>query len=277
LSKEGFKVSVLESRHVRAAFAAMRVKTDRNDARGIAQLIRLGWFKSVHVKTLNARETRAVLNARQFLVDKITAIENTIRSSLRNFGLKMGQVTRRGFAPRAQELADGSSCLQLVTGSLLKVRETLLDELKKLDRKLIDAARADPVTQMLMTAPGVGTIVALTFRNAVDDPGRFAKVKSIGPWLGLTPRRYQSGETDRTGHVTKAGDLGTRTALYEAATTLLGRNGGWSTLKRWGLHIAARHGIKKARVAVARKLAVILLCMWQSNSPFRWSNQGAVA
>ena len=277
LSKEGFKVSVLESRHVRAAFAAMRVKTDRNDARGIAQLIRLGWFKSVHVKTLNARETRATLNARQFLVDKITAIENTIRSSLRNFGLKMGQVTRRGFAPRARELADGSSCLQLVTGSLLKVRETLLDELKKLDRKLIDAARADPVTQMLMTAPGVGTIVALTFRNAVDDPGRFAKVKSIGPWLGLTPRRYQSGETDRTGHVTKAGDLGTRTALYEAATTLLGRNGGWSTLKRWGLHIAARHGIKKARVAVARKLAVILLCMWQSNCPFRWSTQGAVA
>ena len=196
LSKEGFKVSVLESRHVRAAFAAMRVKTDRNDARGIAQLIRLGWFKSVHVKTLNARETRATLNARQFLVDKITAIENTIRSSLRNFGLKMGQVTRRGFAPRARELADGSSCLQLVTGSLLKVRETLLDELKKLDRKLIDAARADPVTQMLMTAPGVGAIVALTFRNAVDDPGRFAKVKSIGPWLGLTPRRYQSGETE---------------------------------------------------------------------------------
>jgi transposase len=277
LSAEGFKVSVLEARRVRAAFAAMRVKTDRNDARGIAQLVRLGWFKSVHVKTLDARATRAVLNARKFLIDKLTAIENTMRSSLRNFGLKMGQVSRRSFAARARELADGVPCLELIIDSLLKVREALLHQLAILDRKLLTAARADPITRMLMTAPGIGTIVALTFRSAVDDPTRFSSVKSVGPWLGLTPARYQSGQIDRTGHITRAGDAATRTALYEAATTLLARTSGWSTVKRWGLRIAARHGIKKARVAVARKLAVILLSMWRTNTPFRWSSQIASA
>jgi transposase len=123
---------------VRAAFAAMRVKTDRNDARGIAQLVRLGWFKAVHVKAPSAQETRALLNARQFLVDKLTGIENSMRAALRNFGLKMGQVSRRTWAARAQELAAGTPALEIVVSSLLKVRDVLLQELRRLDRKLID-------------------------------------------------------------------------------------------------------------------------------------------
>ena len=233
LSKEGFRVTVMESRHVRAAFAAMTVKTDRNDARGLAQLVRLGWFKSVHVKALDCQQMRAVLNARQFLVDKITAIENCMRATLRNFGFKLGKVSRRTFAPRARELAEGHECLELIIESLLRVRETLITELSRINKLLLEAARADPVTRMLMTAPGVGVIVALTFRSAVDNPDRFSSVKSIGPWLGLTPRRYQSGQIDRVGHITKAGDAATRTALYEAATTLLGRTTRWSSLKSW--------------------------------------------
>lgn len=272
LTKECFRVTVMESRHVRVAFAAMTVKTGRNDARGIAQLVRLGWFKSVHVKALDCQQMRAVLNARQFLVDKITAIENCMRASLRNFGLKLGQVSRRTFAPRTRELAEGHECLELIIESLLRVRETFLTELYKIDKKLLEAARSDPVTRILMTAPGVGVIVALTFRSAVDDPSRFSSVKSIGPWLGLTPRRYQSGQTDHVGHITKAGDANARTALYEAATTLLGRTTRWSALKAWGVRMAARNGIKKAKVAVARKLAVILLGMWKANTPFRWTS-----
>ena len=181
LTKEGFRVTVMESRHVRAAFVAMTVKTDRNDARGIAQLVRLGWFKSVHVKALDCQQMRAVLNARQFLVDKITAIENCMRATLRNYGLKLGQVSRRTFALRARELAEGDDCLELIIESLLRVRETFLAELHKIDKKLLDTARADPIARMLMTAPGVGVIVALTFRSAVDDPNRFSSVKSIGP------------------------------------------------------------------------------------------------
>jgi transposase len=271
LTKQGFSVCVMEARHVKAAFAAMNVKTDRNDARGIAQLVRLGWFKLVHVKAPTSQETRALLCARNFMIDKITAIENTARALLRNFGLKMGQVTRRKWAARARELAAGNESLELAINALLSARDVLLDQLRRLDRKILDAAKADPVVRMLMTAPGVGAFVALTFRSAIDDPSRFKRSKDVGAWLGLTPRRYQSGNTDRIGHITKAGDAGARTALYEAATTLLGRMTRWSSVKSWGIRIAGRHGVKKARVAVARKLAIILHTMWKTNMPFRWT------
>lgn len=273
LTRQGFKVSVMEARHVHAAFGAMRVKTDRNDARGLAQLVRLGWFKSVHVKAPSAQETRALLNARQFLVDKVTGIENSMRANLRNFGLKMGVVSRKTWPTRARELASGTPALELLVEALLRVRDVLLQELRTLDRKLLETARADPVVQTLMTAPGVGAIVALTYRNAIDDPSRFKRSKDVGPWLGLTPTRYQSGEIDRCGHVTKAGDASVRTALYEAATTLLGRVVKWSALKSWGLRVARRSGMKKARVAVARKLAVMLHSMWRTQSPFAWSTE----
>lgn len=271
LAKQGFRVSVMEARHVHAAFAAMRVKTDRNDARGIAQLVRLGWFKSVHVKAPSAQETRALLNARQFIVDKVTGIENSMRANLRNFGLKVGIVSRRTWPNRARELAAGIPALEILVESMLRIHGVLIQELRTLDRKLLETARADPIVQTLMTAPGVGVVVALTFRNAVDDVGRFKRSKDVGPWLGLTPSRYQSGQIDRSGHVTKAGDASVRTALYEAATTLLGRVVKWCALKSWGLRVARRSGMKKARVAVARKLAVILHSMWRSQSPFKWA------
>jgi transposase len=277
LSNAGFRVTVMEARHVRAAFTAMRVKTDRNDARGIAQLVRLGWFKAVHVKTLSAQETRALLNARQFLVDKLTGIENSIRAALRNFGLKLGQVTRRMWSARARELAAGIPTLELAVDSLLRVRDVLLQELRTLNRTLLDVAKSDPIVRMLMTAPGVGAIVALSFRSAVDDPTRFKRSRDVGPWLGLTPSRYQSGRTDHAGHITRAGDAVARTALYEAATTLLGRMTNWSSLKSWGVRLARRCGAKKARVAVARKLAVILHSMWKTQTPFRWAALPATA
>jgi transposase len=278
LEKQGFRVTVMEARHVRSAFAAMRVKTDRNDARGIAQLVRLGWFKSVHVKTPDAQETRALLNARQFMVDKLTAIENSMRANLRNFGLKMGTVTRRAWPARARELAAGIEALELLVESMLHIREILLQELRTLEKKLMSMARSDPAVQTLMTAPGVGAIVALTFKNGVDDPDRFSRSRDVGPWLGLTPTRYQSGQTDRTGHITKAGDASVRTALYEAATTLLGRVTKWSALKSWGIRLARRSGMRKARVAVARKLAVILHKMWKTQTPFQWAaEKNAVA
>ncbi len=270
LARQGFRVTVMEARHVHAAFAAMRIKTDRNDARGIAQLVRLGWFKSVHVKTASAQEIRALLNARQFVVDKVTGIENSMRANLRNFGLKVGVVSRRTWPDRARTLAMGIPALEVLVEAMLRIRDVLLQELRSLDRRLLDAARADPVVQTLMTAPGVGPIVALTFRNAIDDPSRFRCSKDVGPWLGLTPSRYQSGRIDRSGNITKAGDTSVRTALYEAATTLLGRVVKWSALKSWGLRVASRSGIKKARVAVARKLAVILHCMWKTQTPFQW-------
>jgi transposase len=195
-----------------------------------------------------------------------------MRAALRNFGLKMGPVTRPKWAARARELATGNQALKIAVEALLRVRDALLEELRALDRKLLDTARADPVVRTLMTAPGVGAIVALTFKSAVDDPGRFARARDVGPWLGLTPSRYQSGRIDRMGRTTGAGDAGLRAALYEAAATLLGRVTKWSALKAWGVRLARRSGTKKARVAVARKLAVVLLSMWKSDEPFRWSS-----
>ena len=275
LTREGFRVTVMEARHVRASLATMRIKTDRNDARGIAQLVRLGWFKSVHVKTPSAQETRALLGGRQFLVDKVTAVENSMRAALRNFGLRMGPVTRPKWASRARELASGNPALEVVVEALLRVREVLLAELRDLDKKLLGMARADPVVRTLMTAPGVGAIVALTFKSAIDDPGRFQRARDVGPWLGLTPSRYQLGQIDRMGRTSQAGDAGLRTVLYEAAATILGRMTHWSALKAWGVRIARRSCAKKARVAVARKLAVLLLSMWKADEPFRWTSRPA--
>lgn len=268
LVTEGFSVSVMEARHVRAAFAAMRVKTDRHDARGIAQLVRLGWFKRVHVKSLDAQETRALLTVRTFLVEKVTATENSLRAALRNFGLKMGSVTRRTWEARARELAEGNEVLEGIVEAMLRVRVLLLDELAKVDGQLTSLAKSDPVTRLLMTMPGVGVVVALSFRSAVDDPDRFPRSRDVGAWLGLTPRRWQSGKTDIVGRITKAGDARVRTMLFEAAASILGRVRILSPLKSWGLRIAKRTCMKKAIVAVSRKLATILLAMWKSGTAY---------
>lgn len=268
LTREGFSVSVMEARHVRAAFAAMRVKTDRNDARGIAQLVRLGWFKRVHVKSLDAQETRALLTMRAFLVEKVTATENSLRAALRNFGLKMGAVTRPNWDARARELAAGQDVPEQIVEAMLRVRSLLLAELAMVEGRLVALAKADPVTRLLMTVPGVGVVVALSFRSAVDDPVRFRRTRDVGSWLGLTPRRWQSGKTDIVGRITKGGDARVRTMLFEAAAAILGRVRLMSPLKAWGLRVAKRTCMKKAIVAVARKLATMLLAMWKSGTAF---------
>ena len=268
LVREGFSVSVMEARHVRAAFAAMRVKTDRHDARGIAQLVRLGWFKRVHVKSLDAQETRALLTARTFLVEKVKATENSLRAALRNFGLKMGAVTRKTWEARARELAEGDTVLEGIVDAMLRVRALLLEELASIDGQLTAIAKSDPVTRLLMTVPGVGVIVALTFQSAVDDPDRFPRSRDVGAWAGLTPRRWQSGKTDIVGRITKAGDPQVRVMLFEAAASILGRVRVMSPLKAWGLRIAKRTSMKKAIVAVSRKLATMLLAMWKSGTAY---------
>jgi transposase len=246
----------------------MRVKTDRHDARGIAQLVRLGWFKRVHVKSLDAQETRALLTARTFLVEKMTATENSLRAALRNFGLKMGSVTRKTWEARARELAEGNTVLEGIVEAMLRVRSLLLEELAKVDGQLTALAKSDPVTRLLMTTPGVGVIVALTFRSAIDDPDRFPRSRDVGAWAGLTPRRWQSGKTDIAGRITKAGDPRVRVMLFEAVASILGRARIMSPLKAWGLRIAKRTSMKKAIVAVSRKLATILLAMWKSGTAY---------
>lgn len=271
LSKAGFAVDCLETRQLKAMLSGSPVKTDRKDAHGIAQAVRTGWYRRVHVKSLSARERLALVRARKLLVNKLTDIENGIRGLLRGFGLKVGQIGRSKFESRIRELLEQAPGLQGIIEPLLKVRGELRDQLGGLERQVLQIARQDETCQRLMTMPAVGAVTAVTYQAAMDDAGRFAHSKSVGPYFGLTPRRYQSGEIDRSGAISKCGDALVRSALYEAATVLLRRVTGWSSLKAWAVQVAKRRGFKRACVALARKMAVVLHRMWLDGSEFRWS------
>jgi transposase len=275
MKQAGLAVELLETRHVRNAFKIMPVKTDRKDARGIAQLMRLGWFRPVHCKSLPAQETRSLLGARKLLQGKLHDIELSLRGTLRGFGLKIGKTTPKTFEGRVRTLIADHPTLTTIAEALLRARAVLLDEFLKLDKKVHTLARQDPRARLLSTAPGVGSMVALTYAAAIDDPARFKSSKTVGALFGLTPKRYQSGETDVTGRISKIGDAAVRTALYEAANIILERpvKGGW--LKAWALGVAKRAGMRKAKVALARKLAVVLHRMLVDGTPFNMEKAAA--
>jgi transposase len=255
----------------------MAVKTDRKDARGIAQLLRMGWFRPVHRKSADAREVRALLVGGKLLQSKLRDVELSIRGILRGFGLKVGEVGKGRFAARIRELVAGRMMLESVTGAMLTAREGLLAEFMRLHRRMLAIVRADAVCRRLMRAPGVGALVSITFRTAVDDPGRFRSSKAVGARFGLTPKRYQSGETDMIGGISKVGDTLVRTARYEAANVVLSRPTRFSTLKRWAMEVAGRRGLKRAKVALARKTGTVLHRMWIDGTEFRWGKEAPVA
>jgi transposase len=269
MAKAGLAVELLETRHAHAAFQVMPVKTDRKDARGIAQLMRLGWFRPVHCKSEGAQETRAMLTARKLVQSKLRDIENSLRGILRGFGLKVGKTTERRFAGRIQELVAGHANLETIAQALLAVHAVLLREFNAFEKRVRSLARADAKTSLLMTTPAVGPIVGLIYASAIDDPGRFKSSKQAGAHFGLTPKKYQSGETDYTGRISKIGDAAVREALYQAAHVMLTKPlKGCSELKGWAMRIARRAGHKKAKVALARKLAVIMHRMLADGTPF---------
>jgi transposase len=277
LIEAGFAAVLLETRHVKAALSAMIVKTDRRDARGIAQLLRMGWFRPVHCKSPPAQEVRALLVARKQLQAKMRDVELSLRGLLRNFGLKVGEISKGQFVARVRTLVTGHTMLERVAEAMLQAREGLRTEFSKLHRAMLAIVRTDEVCRRLMTVPGVGALIAITFTSGVDDPARFRHSKDVGAHFGLTPRKYQSGETDITGAVSRVGDVMVRTALYEGAHILLTRAVRFSALKRWALEVAKRRGMKRAKVALARKLAVVLHRMWMDATTFRWGREEAVA
>lgn len=268
MSKAGLAVELLETRHVRAAFKTMPVKTDKKDARGIAQLMRLGWFRPVHCKSPPAQEVRAVLAARKLLQGKLHDVEMSLRGILRGFGLKVGATTPRTFEARVRTLVEGHPTLESIARALLKARAVLTEELRGFERQVRAMAREDERARRLMTTPGVGVLVALTFVSAIDQTERFRSSRMVGAHFGLTPKKYQSGETDRSGRISKIGDVGVRSALYEAANVILMRPVRGSDLKTWALGVAKRAGPRKAKVALARKLAVVLHRMLRDQSDF---------
>jgi transposase len=269
LKGAGLRVELLETRHVRDAFKAMPVKSDRNDARGIAQLMRLGWFRPVHCKSLAAQETRSVLTARKLVQTKLHDVEMSLRGILRGFGLKVGKTTPRRFAPRIIELVADHPTLAMIAQSLLAVHAVLLREFNGFEKQVRAMARANVSARLLMTTPAVGPIVALTYACAVDEPGRFKSSKMAGAHFGLTPKKHQSGETDRSGRISKIGDACVREALYQAAHVMLTKPvRGCGELKSWAMRIGRRAGMRKAKVALARKLAVIMHRMLADTAPF---------
>jgi transposase len=271
LKQAGLPMELLETRHVRNAFRTMPVKTDRKDARGIAELMRLGWFRPVHCKSSDAQETRALLTARKLVDAKLHDVEMSLRGTLRGFGLKVGPTTPRRFAARVRELVAGQATLEAIAESLVAVHEVLLRELNVLEKRVRLMARTNPVVRLLMSAPGVGPIVGLVYVSGIDDPARFKSSKAVGAHFGMTPSKYQSGETDYSGRISKCGDEAVRTACFQAAHIIVTKpiKGGW--LKSWALKLAKRVGMKKAKVALARRLAVILHRMWVDGTTFKFA------
>jgi transposase len=237
--------------------------------------MRAGLYRPVHVKTLRSQKLRMLLTHRQLLQSKAIAIENDLRATLRNFGLKVGVVGAVKFEARIHDLVENHTDLAVLVEPLLIVRRVLRQQISILYRRLLTIVRDDEVCRRLMTVPGVGPVVALTFRATVDVPARFRNSKAVGAVFGLTPSRHQSGELDRMGGISKCGDAMMRTVLFEAAQSMLTRTIKWSWLKGWGMKIARHRGMRRAIVAVARRMAVVMHRIWVDGTEFRWTRAAA--
>jgi transposase len=231
LAEADLPVVCVETRHMRAVLKAEINKTDRNDARGIAQMMRVGLYRAVHVKTLRSQKLRMLLTHRKLLQSKAIAVDNDLRGTLRNFGLKVGMVGAARFEARTRELVEDLPDLAVLIEPLLIVRRVLREQIGILHRRLLAIVRNDDVCRRLMTVPGVGPVVALTYRATVDVPARFRRSKSVGAVFGLTPSRDQSGERDRPSAISRCGDEMMRMTLYEAAQVMLMQSAKWSWLK----------------------------------------------
>ena len=268
----GLPAIVVEAVHMQKALSAQRNKTDRNDARGIAHMMRVGWFRQVHVKSSESQHLRVLLSNRRLLKRKFIDVENEVRGTLKAFGIKIGKVSRGKFEARTLAVVEAAlPLLQDLVRGMLTVRRMLWTEYSRLHNMLIRIVRRDVVCRRFLTVPGVGPVTALAFKTAIDDPRRFTRSRTVGAHFGLTPKRFQSGTVDYDGRITRCGDSEVRTALYEAANGLMVRCKKWSALRAWGIGVAKRRGHKRAIVAVARKLAAVLHRMWLDGTEFRWT------
>jgi transposase len=273
LNRLGLPVICIDARHAKAALKMQINKSDRNDAVGIARIMQCGWYKEVRVKDLDSHAVKALLVSRALLVKIKRDLENQIRGLLKNLGLVIGPAKMNAFALRAARLSEDRPELAAAVTPLLNARVAIEQQIADLDRKVMKLARDNAQVQQFMTAPGIGPVTALCFLATIDDPRRFRRSRNVGAYVGLTTRRYASGEIDWTGRISKCGDKMLRSYLYEAANVLLTRVAKWSALKAWGIRLAKRSGLRKAKVAVARKLAVILHRMWIDGTDFKWSSK----
>lgn len=272
LTERQVPIVCIDARHASGVLKMMPNKTDRHDARGLAQIVRTGWFKAALIKSHDAYVNRAMLTAPEALVGMRVKLENEIRGLLKTFGVMFGKRVG-GFKRRAEEIIEDELAvapeLVPIFEALMQVRRDILARIAALDSRIRAVAKRHATVRLLMTAPGVGPITAMAVVAAFDDASRFRRSSSAGAYLGLTPRRYESGEISRNGRVSKRGDRFTRKCLFEAANAIFCRNLGGPRLRDWAKAIAERTGPRKAKVALARKLAVTLHAMWRTNTPFR--------
>ena len=273
LQELGVPAVIVDARLAKKALSGRANKSDRNDAEGLAWLARTGWYRRVAGKSAEAREWRAFLVARQQLCSQRQSLENVVRALLRGFGVKVGRVAKGRFEARVRGLLEELPQLGDAVGALLTARRALLCQIAVLEKRIKAVARESAVCRRLMTVPGVGPMTALAFVAAIDDPKRFANSYDVGAYLGLTSRLFQSGEVAYNGRISKWGDALARHMLYEAANSLLVRVKAWSPPKVWAARLVRKVGPKRARVALARKLAVILHRIWLSGEDFRWTKE----
>jgi transposase len=268
LRARGVPVVCLDARHAKAALRLQINKTDVNDALGLAQVVRVGWFREVAVKSMDAQTLRLLLVTRAQLVSQRQAVANTLRGLLKTFG----HVIRKGagglFAVRVRSVSDDNPALSVIAEPMLAVWQSLREQIRILDEQLLKRAKADPAARRLMSIPAVGVIAALAYVAVIDTPARFHRSNTVGAYLGLTPRRNQSGEVDYAGRISKCGDGLLRSYLFQSANAILTRKVKESTLRKWGRALAARIGLRRATVAVARKLAIVMHCLWKEDRDF---------
>jgi len=284
LRARGLDVVCFDARHASAALKMQMNKTDQNDAEGLAQIMRTGWYRPVHVKSLDAHRARALLGARAQLVGMTTRLSNHVRGVLKTFGMLPSAMRGLPFDRCVEELLADRDDLAPIVRPMLAAWRQLREQVAVFDKAVRALAKADPTCRLLMSVPGIGVLSVLAYVSTVEDPARFARSRSVGAHMGLTPRQYQSGEVDRSGRISRCGDMLARTLLYEAAVVILARVKRASRLKDWAQAIAKRSGPGKARVVLARKLSVsgeplgstILHSIWRSGEPFRWSEQERV-
>jgi transposase len=271
LRSRGLAVTCLDARHARAALKMQINKTDQNDAEGLAQIMRTGWYRSVHVKSFASHRARALLGARAQLVGMATRLSNHIRGVLKTFGMLPGAMRGLPFDRRIETLLADRPDVAPIVWPMLAAWRQLRQQIAAFDKAVRVLVKSSPTCRHLLGVPGIGVLSVLAFVSMVEDPARFARSRSVGAHLGLTPKQYQSGEIDRSGRISKCGDILARTLMYEAAVVLMTRVKRASGLKDWAQAIARRSGAGKARIALARKLSVILHSIWRSGEPFRWS------
>jgi transposase len=268
LSAEGLPAICIDARHAKGALDMAANKTDANDADGLAHLAEVGFYRTVRVKSFDSMLTRTLVAARGQLRKTITQLSNQIRGLMKTFGLIVPKGIGRVFEDHVRRLLEGNAGLARIMLPLLDAWRSLRLRTAELDRQLITSARSNEASALLMSIPGVGAVTASSYVAAIEDPTNFRSSRSVGAWLGLTTRRYQSGEVDYGGHISRRGDAHLRALLYEAATTILTRVTANSALRTWGLALREKLGFKRAAIAVARKLAVIMHSMLKSGQPF---------